>query len=196
MVLIQSSLHRCIKCVSAEIIYMYIFTQLLCLRQEVTQSQSFGRVKLVWIQSFSSHRLGIELGSSITFPRLITITLSAPSLEIVSLGVPLSSQMNIFEIMVQIIFNFINTMSEGHGSLSFIIFLDHVLRTSINLMKENTFTHKKKTLLHTKRQTKPRTNLYRGRLRSWHKASGKYIYPSRITAAEPGAGSRWHWPPC
>ena len=45
------------------------------------------------------------------------------------------------------------------------------------------------------KQTIPHTNDDRHRLHRWHSASDKYTYPSKIPAAESGAGSRWHWSP-
>ena len=70
----------------------------------------------------------------------------------------------------------------------FIICLDYVLRTSIDLIKENGFTLKKKKK--GKEQTISRTNYYGRRLYlaqtimdADYSASGKYMYRSRIPAA-------------
>ena len=56
----------------------------------------------------------------------------------------------------------------------FIIFLDYVHRTLIDLMKENGFT-----LIRQEADDTPPTNYYD---RKWHSASYKYSYPSRISA--------------
>ena len=53
----------------------------------------------------------------------------------------------------------------------FIICQDSALRMSIDLVKENGFTLKKKK---GKKQTIPRINYYGRRLRRWHSAPGKY----------------------
>ena len=73
----------------------------------------------------------------------------------------------------------------------FIICLDYVLRMLIDLIKENGFT-----LKNSKKQTISHRNYYRHRLCRWHCASWKYTYPSQISTAWPGAGSRKHWALC
>ena len=60
----------------------------------------------------------------------------------------------------------------------FIICLDYILRTSIDLMKENDYSDKVKKLV------TPRINNYGRRQRWWHSASGKYTRPGRIHAGE------------
>ena len=57
----------------------------------------------------------------------------------------------------------------------FIIYLDYVLRTSIDKIKR--FQAGK-----GKKQKIPRINNYGCRLCQWHSASGKYTHPSRIPA--------------
>ena len=52
----------------------------------------------------------------------------------------------------------------------FIICLDHVLQTSIDLMKEK-----------AKKQKMPRTNYFWRGLSRWNSASDKYIRPGRIS---------------
>ena len=59
----------------------------------------------------------------------------------------------------------------------FIICLDHVLRTSIDKIKENGFK-----LTKGKKQKVPRKNNYRRRLCRWHSASGKCTCPSQNPA--------------
>ena len=60
----------------------------------------------------------------------------------------------------------------------FIICLDYVLRTSIDLMKENGFNFDK-----GKKQTIPRMNNYWRGLRWWHSTSDKYTRLGRTPAA-------------
>ena len=67
----------------------------------------------------------------------------------------------------------------------FIICLDSVLQTSIDLMKENGFKQEKK-----KKMKQKITSYYGRRLRRWPSASGKYNHPSRIPATWSGTGSR------
>ena len=57
----------------------------------------------------------------------------------------------------------------------FIISLDYVLRTSIDLRKDNGFK-----LAKEKKQKIPCTNNYGRELRRWHSTSGTYIHPRRI----------------
>ena len=66
------------------------------------------------------------------------------------------------------------------------------LRTS-NVDRSN-----KRKWFYTKKgqkQTISRKNFNRRRQCRWHSASCKYTYPSRIHAAQPGAGSKRHWSP-
>ena len=60
----------------------------------------------------------------------------------------------------------------------FIICVDYMLRTSIDLMKENGIILKK-----GKEQKIPRTNYYECGQHSWYSASGKYTNSGRIPAA-------------
>ena len=60
----------------------------------------------------------------------------------------------------------------------FVIYLDHVLRTSIDLMKKKNGLKPAKE----RRERYPRTNNYGRWLCRWHSTSGKYTHPSRIPA--------------
>ena len=68
----------------------------------------------------------------------------------------------------------------------FIICLDHVLRTSTDKIRADK----------EKKQTVPRKNNYRRRLRRWHSDTGKYTQPSRNTTAWFGTSSCRHRPLC
>ena len=60
----------------------------------------------------------------------------------------------------------------------FIICLDYILRTWIDLKKENGFMLKK-----GKKQIIPHTNYYWYRQHRWHSTTSKYTYPSQIPAS-------------
>ena len=60
----------------------------------------------------------------------------------------------------------------------FIIYLDFMLRASIDKMKDNGFK-----LAKEKKQKIPLTNNYERGLRQWHSTSGKYTRPSRNPAS-------------
>ena len=60
----------------------------------------------------------------------------------------------------------------------FIIYLDYVLRTSIDKIRENGFE-----LTKEKKQKVPRKNNYRRLLRRWHSDTGEYTQPGWNTTA-------------
>ena len=43
------------------ILYMYVFTQPLCLEQDASQDPFLSEIKLVWIQTFTGLSVGIRI---------------------------------------------------------------------------------------------------------------------------------------
>ena len=71
----------------------------------------------------------------------------------------------------------------------FIISLDYMLRTSIDLMKENGFK-----LANERNRRYPAETITDAKYADDISASSKYTYPCRIPATKSGMSSRWHRP--
>ena len=92
---------------------------------------------------------------------------------------------NLFDIVASVL------PGETLAPYLFMIFLDNVLRTLIDLVEENDFTQKKSRSRRCSAETITDTD-YADDIELFCKSTNL----SQITAAQSGAGSRIHWSPC